>query len=59
MDGYAIVGAPGYCADRLTELEELGVSKFGIVGPDFANSTAEAEVAAARFPDDVLPLLRR
>ncbi|MCY4559983.1 MAG: LLM class flavin-dependent oxidoreductase [Chloroflexi bacterium] len=59
MDGYAIVGAPGYCADRLTELEELGVSKFGIVGPDFATNSAVAEVAAARFTDDVLPLLRR
>ena len=59
MDGYAIVGVPGYCADRLIELEELGVTKFGIVGPNFARSTAEAEAAAARFTDDVLPLLRR
>ncbi len=59
MDGYAIIGVPGYCADRLTELGELGVTKFGIVGPDFATRNAEAEFAAARFTDDVLPLLRR
>ena len=59
MDGYAIVGAPGYCADRLTELEELGVSKSGIFGPNFAINTAEGEVAAARFTEDVLRLLRR
>ncbi len=59
IDGYAIVGAPGYCADRLTELGELGVTKFGVIGPDFARPTAEAEAAAARFTDDVLPLLRR
>ena len=59
IDGYAIVGPPGYCADRLTELEELGVAKFGIVGPDFATKNVEAEVAASRFTDDVLPLLRR
>ena len=59
MDGYAIVGMPGYCADRLTELEELEVTKFGIVGPDFNTKNAETQVAAARFTDDVLPLLRR
>ena len=58
IDRYAIVGAPGYCADRLAELEELGVTKFGIVGPNFVTRTAEAQTAAARFTDDVLPRLR-
>ena len=59
MDGYAIVGSPEYCADKLTELRELGVTKFGIVGPNFVTPTPEAEAAAARFTSDVLPLLRR
>ena len=59
MDGYAIVGPPGYCADRLTELQELGVTKFGIAGPNFVTPTPEAEAAAARFTGEVLPLLRR
>ncbi len=58
IDGYAVVGVPGYCADRLIELEELGVTKFGIVGPNFATRTAAAEASAARFTADVLPLLR-
>ena len=58
MDGYAIVGVPGYCAERLTELAELGLTKFGIVGPNFVTPTAEAEASAARFTEDVLPLLR-
>ena len=58
IDGYAIVGAPRYCADRLMELGDLGVSKFGIIGPNFARVDPEAERAAARFTDDVLPLLR-
>lgn len=58
IDRYAIVGAPGYCADRLAELEELGVTKFGIVGPNFVTRTAEVQTAAARFTDDVLPRLR-
>lgn len=58
MDGYAIVGSPGYCASRLTELSELGVTKFAIVGPNFVTPTPEAEAAAARFTGEVLPLLR-
>ena len=58
MDGYAIVGAPGYCADRLTELAELGVTKFGVIGPNFARSNSVAAAAASRFTDDVLPLLK-
>ena len=54
MDGYAIVGALGYCADRLEELAALGVRKFGVIGADFVSRTPEA----ARFTDDVLPRLR-
>lgn len=45
IDGYAIVGAPGYCADRLAKLVELGVTKFGVIGPNFVTRTAtRAEV---------------
>ena len=58
LDGYAIVGAPGYCADRLTELSELGVTKFGVIGADFVSRTPGARAATARFTDDVLPRLR-
>ena len=58
IDGYTIVGAPGYCADRLVQLAELGVTKFGVIGPNFVTPTAEAQAAATRFTDDVLPRLR-
>ena len=58
MDGYAIVGPADYCAEKLAEIAQLGVTKFGIVGPDFVRPTAEAEASAARFTDEVLPLLR-
>lgn len=58
IDRYAIVGSPEYCADKLTKLQELGVTKFAIIGPNFVTSTPEAEAAAARFTDEVLPLLR-
>lgn len=59
IDSYSIVGPSGYCADRLTELGELGVSKFSIIGPNFVTPTAETHAAAARFADEVLPRLRR
>ena len=59
MDGYSIVGPAEYCAERLTELWELGVTKFAIVGPNFVTPTPEAEAAAARFTGEVAPLLRR
>lgn len=58
VDGYAIVGTRDYCAKRLTELRELGLTKFGIIGPNFVTSTPQTEAAAARFTSDVLPLLR-
>ena len=58
MDGYAIVGKPGYCADRLAELSELGVTKFGVIGADFVSRTPEAQAATARFTEHVLPRLR-
>lgn len=57
MDGYAIVGPADYCAEKLAALAQLGITKFGIIGPDFARPTADAEAAAARFTEDVLPLL--
>ncbi len=59
MDRYAIAGPPEHCADKLTELRKLGVTKFVIAGPNFIPSTREAEAAAARFAGEVLPLLRR
>ncbi|MCE2507937.1 MAG: LLM class flavin-dependent oxidoreductase [Nitrosopumilaceae archaeon] len=59
IDRYAIIGSPEYCADKLTDLRKLGVTKFAIIGPNFVMSTPEAEAAAARFTGEVLPLLRR
>ena len=58
IDSYAIIGAPGYCADRLAQLGELGVSKFAVIGPNMVTPTAAAQAAAARFTESVLPRLR-
>ena len=57
IDGYAIVGGPDHCAARLEMLVELGIDKFAITGPNFAAREPEAQAAARRFTDEVLPRL--
>ena len=59
IDGYAIVGGPDYCAARLAELVDMGIEKFAVTGPNFAAPSDDAQAAARRFTDDVLPRLRR
>lgn len=55
--GYAILGPASYCVERLTELAELGVDRFHVVG---ASRDVDPEVARRyddRFVRDVLPRL--
>ena len=59
IDGYAIVGDPDHCAERLRALVDLGLDKFAVMGPNFAANSAEALLAAKRFSDQVLPKVRQ
>ena len=59
IDGYAIVGGPDHCAARLGALVDLGLDKFAVMGPNFAANSPEAQVAAKRFSDEVLPRVRQ
>jgi 5,10-methylenetetrahydromethanopterin reductase len=56
---FGIVGPPDACADRLNELLELGLDKLIIVGPSLGADRERSLAAMARFPQDVLPLLKR
>ena len=58
IDGYAVVGGVDHCVARLGELIDLGIDKFAVAGPNFAAPLPEAQAAAARLTDDVLPQLR-
>lgn len=58
IDGYAIIGDPAHCVARVEALLELGIEKFNVTGPNFAHPGAEAQAAATRFTEDVLPRLR-
>ncbi|MCY4655872.1 MAG: LLM class flavin-dependent oxidoreductase [Gammaproteobacteria bacterium] len=59
MNGYAIVGSAHHCVERLLELSELGIEKFGVIGPDFVAQTPDALAASDRFISEVAPALRR
>lgn len=55
IDQYAIVGAPGYCAERLDELAGLGLTKALIIGPSAGSDKDQARVATGNMIDEVLP----
>src|SRR5206468_1005533 len=56
IDRFAIAGPPGYCAERLREIVDLGIERIFIgtraVGVDLAEQNAD------RVGREVLPLLR-
>ena len=58
IDRFGIVGPPQACADRLNELVELGLDKLIIVGPSMGADRELSMAAMARFPQDVLPLVK-
>src|SRR4051812_41665897 len=58
IDRFGIVGAPEVCADRLNELIGLGLDKVIIVGPSAGADREQSKAAMARFPAEVLPLVK-
>ena len=58
IDRFGIVGPPAACADRLQELLAMGLDKLIIVGPSLGADREAAQRAMARFPAEVLPLVK-
>jgi 5,10-methylenetetrahydromethanopterin reductase len=58
MDSYAILGDADACIERLKVLSGLGVDKFCVAGPAFTTRDREGQVAAKRFTDEVMPVIR-
>jgi len=58
IERFGIVGPPARCADRLHELLAMGLDKLIIVGPSLGADREAAQRAMARFPAEVLPLLK-
>ena len=52
-----IFGPPSYCADRLSELIELGVDRFVVRGTPLDPANPDSH-AAERFVREVVPMLR-
>jgi 5,10-methylenetetrahydromethanopterin reductase len=58
IDRFGIVGAPAACADKLNDLISMGLDKLIIVGPSLGSDRDKALAAMARFPQEVLPLVK-
>jgi 5,10-methylenetetrahydromethanopterin reductase len=58
IDRFGIVGPPAMCADKLNELIDLGLDKLIIVGPSMGADREQSLAAMARFPQEVLPLVK-
>jgi alkanesulfonate monooxygenase SsuD/methylene tetrahydromethanopterin reductase-like flavin-dependent oxidoreductase (luciferase family) len=57
-EGFAVLGPPGPCIERLRTLTDLGLDHLVIVGPSLGADRDEARAAHRRFVDDVLPAVR-
>ena len=57
MDGYAVIGDSDHCLRRLEAVAALGIDKIAVTGPNFAARAHEAQEAAARFTEFVMPRL--
>ena len=55
---FGIFGPPSYCADRLSELIELGIDRFILGSPDDDPNNLEFTRASERVIEEVLPALR-
>ncbi len=58
IDRFAVVGAPGDCARRLSELAEIGLHHVVIVGPSRDIAHERSLAATRRFANEVLPMVR-
>ena len=55
---FGIYGPPSYCTDRLSELIELGIDRFIVVGT-FDPNDPQSTRAEERFIEEVVPALRK
>jgi len=58
IDRFGIVGTPGACVARLTELAALGIDRFVVTGPSRGADREESMVAGALFVNEVMPGVR-
>jgi 5,10-methylenetetrahydromethanopterin reductase len=58
LDRYAILGPPGLCVDRLSQLMELGIDRFYLMSMGHDNPVDGADKYYDRFAADALGRLR-
>jgi 5,10-methylenetetrahydromethanopterin reductase len=58
IDRFAVVGAPGVCAQRLLDLADLGLERFVITGASFRADREHVRVSEELLTGELLPALR-
>ncbi|HUP86747.1 MAG TPA: LLM class flavin-dependent oxidoreductase [Acidimicrobiales bacterium] len=58
IDAFGIAGPPGYCVEKLLELEALGIRRVFVMGAGIGLDREEASASRARFVAEVLPAVR-
>jgi 5,10-methylenetetrahydromethanopterin reductase len=56
---FGVFGPPSYCADRLSELIELGIDRFIITGTELDPNNPQSTRSHERFFEEVVPALRK
>ena len=58
IDAFGIAGPPGYCVDKLLELESLGIRRVFVMGAGIGLDREEAAASRGRLVSEVLPAVR-
>jgi 5,10-methylenetetrahydromethanopterin reductase len=58
IDAFAVAGPVSYCAERILELRELGISKFVLFGEGADIDPVELRASRVRIAEELLPALR-
>ena len=58
IDAFGIAGPPGYCVEKILELESLGIRRVFVMGTGIGLDREEAMASRARLVSEVLPAVR-
>lgn len=57
IDGYAIVGPPDHCTERLQAIEAVGIDKAIVIGPGAGSDKDDARLAERLMASEILPVM--
>ena len=57
IDGYAVVGPPDECIERLARIEALGISKAIVIGPSIGSDRDVASASQELMRAEIIPAI--